>query len=517
MNRVTKLLALLLAVMMVMPMLMACGGDPGETSGKTSETSSASDVPSQKSEYAELPEGLRFDENGEPTEMRFIVADDIGLGFNLAGRSICVDEDADVADTVNSAIVRRNQTVEDKLGVKITLLDTVGLMDMAKTIQPSLLGGSDDYDIIGAYQYYAPMLTIGENAGFMINYNALTEEDNYLDFSKPYWNEDLFNEMSYKGAGYFVTGDLCLSYIGGMYVTFVNERIWNLYAEKIKELTGFTDVYEMVNAGKWTIDVMTELTKTAWIDENQNDKVDEGDQAGYMMVYGDSNIDGLYAGCGIKYTEWVDGEPTMAAYTERNLEIASKLYTLYYETPVLNDGDSENYLMQDWAEGNCLFITTRLYNSELYLRDMTDNYYIIPCPKLNEEQEDYCTTLHDGFNLYCIPFTNSKLAATTATLELMGSESYRTVTPAYYETALKTKYTRGDVDKASAMIDRIHDSVSMDFVALYTQQIGGVTLFFRDNLTKRFASQVKSHEKMWSNGLKKTLQNLTDYLDIDLR
>ena len=512
MNRFIKTLALLLAVMMVMPVLVACSKTPdGKTSGNTS------DVPTGGGDYAELPEGLRFDGDGEPTEIRFIVADDTGLGFELAGRSIFVDEEEDAADTVNSAIILRNQLVEDKLGVKITLVDTVGLSSMASTLQPSLMSGSDDYDVVGAYQYYAPVLTVGENAGFLINYNALTEEDNYLDFSKPYWNEDLFNEMSYKGAGYFVTGDLCLSYLGGMYVTFVNATLWDKYSYKAEELTGYTDVYEMVNNGKWTIDVMTELVKEAWVDSNSNDKVDEGDSYGYMWVPGDSNIDGLYAGCGISYTKWVDGEPTLDVYTARNIELADKLYTLYYDPPVFNDSASENYLMVDWAEGNCLFMATRLYNSELYLRDMNDDYYIIPCPKLNEQQPEYCTTLHDGFNLYAIPFTNTKLPATTATMELMASESYRVVTPAYYETALKTKYTRGDVDKASAMIDMIHDAVEMDFVALYTERIGGVTLYFRDNLTKRFASQLKSHEKMWKNGLAKTLQALTDSLDIDLR
>ena len=515
MNRFARILSLLLALMMVLPLLLACGKTTdGKTSGNPSGTS---DLPAPGSDYAELPEDLRFDGDGEPTEIRFIVADDLGLGFNLAGRSIYVDEEEDAADTVNSAIMQRNQTVEDKLGVKIKLVDVVNLNGMAGALQPSLMSGSDDYDVVGSYQFFAPSLTVGDNAGFFLNYNKIPEEDNHLDFSKPYWNEDLFNEMAYKGAGYFVTGDLCLSYTGGMYVTFVNARMWEQYAYKAKELTGYDDVYDMVNNGKWTIDVMTELVKEAWVDSNGNDEVDEGDTYGYMWVSWDSNIDGLFAGCGISYTKWVDGEPTLDVYNERNLEIIDKLYTLHYEAPVFEDSASDNYLMVDWAKGNCLFMATRLYNSELYLRDMQDDYYIIPCPKLNEEQAEYRTTLHDGFSLYGIPFTNSKVAATTATLELMGSESYRTVTPAYYETALKIKYTRGDVSKASAMIDRIRDSVAMDFVVLYNERVGSVANFLRENLSKRIASQIKSREKKWSNQLQKTLQDITDGLEVDLR
>ena len=45
--------------------------------------------------------------------------------------------------------------------------------------------------------------------------------------------------------------------------------------------------------------------------------------------------------------------------------------------------------------------------------------------------------LHDGVTLFGIPITNQKLEETSITLECMASESLKTVTPAYYEVALK--------------------------------------------------------------------------------
>ena len=519
-----KLLALLLAMVMTCSVLLACSSGGGDTSGDASSAGTPSGNTSgtpvgPDSPYAELPEGLRFDGDGEKPEIRFIVADDIGAGYNLAGRSIDVDDTEDAADTVNVTILQRNKIVEDTLGVDIVLLDTVGLMSMASTIQPSLLGGSDDYDVVGAYQYYAPGLVLGDNAGFMLNYNTLVEEDNFLNFNKPYWNGELFNEMSYKGAGYFVTGDLSLSYVGGMYVTFVNARIWDLYKDFIKEETGYETVYDVVTNYKWTLDFMTKLVDKVWVDENHNDKPDKGDQVGFMVLSGDSNVglDGMYAGCNLRYTKWVDGEPTLGVNNERTYDIAEKLYRLYFESKAMNDSDSDKYIMEDFADGNCLFVVNRLYTSELYLRDMADDYIICPCPMLNEEQHHYYSTLHDGFTLFAIPYTNSKLPATTATLELMASESYRLVTPAYYEIALKTKYTRGDVNQAGAMIDIVHDNVYTDFVALYTERLGGVTMVFRTGLNKRFASTVRSHEKVWSRGVQNLLDALTESIAIDLR
>ena len=52
----------------------------------------------------------------------------------------------------------------------------------------------------------------------------------------------------------------------------------------------------------------------------------------------------------------------------------------------------------------------------------------------------------------------------------MCAESYRTVTPAYYDTALKVKYARDD--RAGAMLDLCTGGVSLDFAYLFNAYIG---------------------------------------------
>ena len=64
-----------------------------------------------------------------------------------------------------------------------------------------------------------------------------------------------------------------------------------------------------------------------------------------------------------------------------------------------------------------------------------------------------------------------------AVLEAMASESYRTVTPAYYEVALKNKYAK---DPASwDMLDIVTENLYIDPGVLYTKNIESVHQKFR--------------------------------------
>ena len=59
----------------------------------------------------------------------------------------------------------------------------------------------------------------------------------------------------------------------------------------------------------------------------------------------------------------------------------------------------------------------------------------------------------------------------------MCAENYRTVTPAYYDTALKNKYSRDTV--SSQMIDLIHDTSMTEFGYAYNYSIGSIGTIMR--------------------------------------
>ena len=136
---------------------------------------------------------------------------------------------------------------------------------------------------------------------------------------------------------------------------------------------------------------------------------------------------------------------------------------------------------------------------------MSDNFYIIPTPKFDATQEDYRTALHDGNTIFGISYCSDAIPAAAVALEAMSAESLRTVTPEFYEIALKFKYTRDD--EASEIIDLIKQCAYSDFVFVWGGSLGNATHFFRTPMT----NPASTFRKL-QNSLTRKLNELTEDL-----
>ena len=164
--------------------------------------------------------------------------------------------------------------------------------------------------------------------------------------------------------------------------------------------------------------------------------------------------------------------------------------------------------MNAFAGGNIAFHVNKLFQAETYLRDMESNYYIIPAPKLNADQPNYVTGIHDGCTLFGIPFDAPDVAASAATLEALAAESLRIVTPEYYESSLKFKYTRDDT--AAEMIDIMRANAESNFAAAWSASCNDIAQYFRNN---NYASNAASQMKKISDAADTKLQELLATLD----
>ena len=99
-----------------------------------------------------------------------------------------------------------------------------------------------------------------------------------------------------------------------------------------------------------------------------------------------------------------------------------------------------------------------------------------------------------------------------AVLECLASESYRTVSPALFETALKVKYA-SDSD-VSEMYDLIRASNCFDFGRIFNDSLNGMTYtMFRDALFKgktEWISQYEKKSKVLNKMFDKLIGNLTE-------
>ena len=137
-----------------------------------------------------------------------------------------------------------------------------------------------------------------------------------------------------------------------------------------------------------------------------------------------------------------------------------------------------------------------------YFSSMTDDYGIIPFPKYQAEME-YSASVQDNVALYMVPRTvaEDRREAVSATLECMASESSITVLPAFYESALKGRYTKDPV--SAQMVDIIHDAACTDFVYVYTYNLSKLGTIMRaimsdpsSNFTSLYQERVNNASEM---------------------
>ena len=436
---------LLLSLLASVGCQSAADSDTQTTDGQT-ETSAVETETAELTIESVLPDSLDF--GGET--IRFAV--ELGnQNFNTMSTSIYVEEDT--GDIIDSAIYNRNIKIEEYLNLEIEIAQEYGPTTLYSNVTNSVLAGSDDFDVVAAYNAYTASLAA---SGAL----KCLDDFRYLDTDAPYWPTELINMMAYKGT-YWVMGDLNLTYTGGLGAMYVNASIWD-------ELYHGTSIYDVVRDGKWTLDYMTKTIEDAYIDLNGNTQVDADDRFGFIYTY----IETFATGCGLKYSERdKNGVPQLTFMSEHSVDVWNKLYTCIFNgTGCYGMKDDEDKFA--FKNGKSLY----LMNSSIAfvindLRDMTDDFFIIPLPKYDEEQDVYYSKIADNMTIYGVPVTSQKDDAVGALLEAMEIESVRTVVPAYYDMALKNKYTR-DADSAE-MLDLIRSNIVNDFVCLYSETIGG--------------------------------------------
>jgi hypothetical protein len=170
--------------------------------------------------------------------------------------------------------------------------------------------------------------------------------------------------------------------------------------------------------------------------------------------------------------------------------------------------------MKMFNDGYGMATINKMFQAEIYLREMEDNYTILPLPKLDETQAEYNSAIHDGCTIFAIPITTGNPDAVSAVLEALAAESARLVSPAYYDQALKVKYTR-DSDSGE-MIDLIYSNISTDFAFMYSNNLTDIAHLFRNNISNKneaLASAMAKSEKAWGKMIERFLEKLDDVID----
>ena len=276
-----KILALVLALLMIFPLVISCnkkeeGGE--STTAATTASTVTYDKWGREMIYSPLPSDVSYNEE----EIVFLVRE----GDILKGQF----ETSETTPTnLSEALVNRNLAVEQRLNVKLKFEYTeagTGNSAYNAKIIASAMGGTAEYDIASTFAYYTSGMT------YQGYYYDLTKINTmYLD--QPYWNQSYVEEAKFADQLYMVIGDANLLSIQNTFCMFYNKDEFAKYFPDV-------NLYDIVKSGNWTADYFYALSKDIYVDTRANNQADEDDYYGLVTSTHSFNIDAFFAAYGLK-------------------------------------------------------------------------------------------------------------------------------------------------------------------------------------------------------------------------
>ncbi|MHB1152518.1 MAG: hypothetical protein ACYCWE_16585 [Eubacteriales bacterium] len=492
----TRCICILLAMLILLPVIASCADSTGNAENTTA-AGTADTIGNDETDRSQtpdtIPDGLNFD----GTAYRILVRDDQFLPEFYA-------EEAS-GDIVQDTIYNRNVSVEERLNVKIEIIKGVPSSSYGSelaNIRTNVTAGDDAYEVIAGYSVHIVKLLA---EGLFVNLNEIE----YLDFTQPWWPESIQDEMTFNGSLYFMTGDICM--------TTISKALCMYFNKSIAESRNIGNIYDTVNTNAWTFDAYLSITKDVYEDLDGNAKADDNDLYGTVMTPYNS-VDAFIPAFRQDITQMgEDGYPELAFNTERMISIVERVYSLLYETTGVhvprNSLEDAATMFKMFKANQALFMMWEFTATD-ELRSMESDFGIIPYPKWDENQEGYGTYMQDGHTLLCVPITNLNLDMTGAVTEALAAESYRYVTPAYFEVALQVKYSRDD--ESVAMLQLVKDSIKYNFGYVYLVDAFWVMrTLMNANGNKGstdFASYYAKNEKTFNKTLTKMIEKYEENL-----
>lgn len=476
-----RILALIMAVMMIVPLLFACAKPNDPIDGSDSGNNQTQNPTPEESTAAPSSDATNSSETGEQ------VPEDYLSGYNFNGDTITIlawsdytmqefEANGDMGEEIDTAIYKRNKNTEDRLGVKLEFLwepcnSTKKMAAYKAKVKADLSDTKPTYDIFATYSRMCPQLAI---AGYTKTLNEIKP----LDFSKPWWPSSLINECTIGGKLQFCSGDISTNLLWMMIATFFNKGM--LKDNNIEE------PYQLVKDGKWTYEKLMQLTNNIYEDTDADGEASLGDT--YGIVIGDVNFDAIATAGGffaIKHE--ADGRLALredfGGNAEKMVE-AMRFVNTWLSTSKGIFGKEEVVKTRNvFREGRAGFIMDRVFivagkDNAAAKNGLDFDFGIVPNATF-EENAPYYTNVGHPFTTYAISMGTHNETAAAATLESLCSEAYKLVTPAVFYAAMKLKYSQDSLD--SGMWDIVRDNISFEIARLMCDEIGttAASNFFR--------------------------------------
>jgi hypothetical protein len=457
-----KLLVCLLALLMVIPFMVACGGDADDNQSKSS---SSGDKDALKTPVVDL--------GGREIN---ILCWDFGAGNKsikgFTGEIMYDENSSNSVDIAKKEVVSR---VQELYNCKIVGTLTSNTNEkIPAVVKEQVQADNHEFDICFDNLAQASTLALEK---FVLDLNTVPG----IDLKASWWDQNAVKDLSIGGKVYFTCGDIN---------TFDDQGTWViLFNKTLKEKQNIEEnFYELVDDNKWTYDKFVEICTKNKVthDSNGDNTLDELDTWAYGGETFNIYVHLVAAGMKIANKDEVTDLPYLTVSTEAQTTYSAltKILEFYNDQNTVMIADSPLYASKfPWGtynpfdetvhkafiEGRELFYMGGLFNL-VSLRDMAEGqeFGILPIPKNSATQDRYYHTVsHNNASVMFLPASipASDLNNLGHVISALGELSEKQVTPEFYDVQLKYRDARDD--ESGRMLDLIFDSRSFDLGAAY--------------------------------------------------
>lgn len=478
-----KSLSFILALLFCLLSVTSCGEPASDPAGDVSADAGDSVAEAPAAEETEPAETELSDDLPDTDlagyEFR-IFSEKWSDGVEAASRIMADEYNGEV---VNDALCDSTMTVEERFNCSIVMLEGGDPYEMEGNTKTIILAGDDGFDI--AVGHDGIMRSMGTQGMF---YNMKDIEQ--FNFDKPWWTPTM--ELEYCGQLFFAS-----TYLSHTNLHWTRALMFN---KDFMTNLNIEFPYDTVREGKWTFDAMTTLVEGTFTDVDGNGTYSTGDKLGFST--GCETLYCLQESLDLSaYTRMDDGSMALDFDLERADTALSKLRALA-STPDFYYNGSSQFTAEVFETGNSLMVLGQIGDAYTTYRACDFNYGFLPCPKLDEMQENYincCTDMP-----WAIPKTISESQGDIigTIVEALSCYNYKNVLPAYFEVAMKSR-TADSPDDAE-MLQLIADTRTISFAytygLTYNEYLGDLL-----NSNAELASYYQSNLKVAN----KTLEKLT--------
>lgn len=418
----------------------SCGSGGEGKDNSTSAPESTGEETTAPEETDGLPE-----KDMDKFELKIVHFDGNWLSWALTK----LDAESETGDRLNDAIYKRNRNMEERFNceINVTGKETITASD----IQSEIMAGDSNYDVWFMYDNW----TLGA-----VEYLLPWEELPYINLDREWWNPSATEVFNLEGKTYAAAGNYSLSVLSRASGFAFNKDIYN-------KMNRSENIYDLAREGKWTIDVMYDTAKNAYIDLDGDSSMNENDQYGISGSWKETFWRFL-SGSDVRFIS-KDSNSDPVFDLQKNEAAINKMLKIFdlftekgiYYNPQTKDVHSVQDSEEIFADGRLLFKTVNLFDLEA-LRTCDIDIGILPCPKYDENQENYyAPSFGAEISVLLKTLPEERKENVGMLLEALAYDTNANILPEYKEVLLKTKLARDN--ESEEMIDIIINSISFDF------------------------------------------------------